>query len=248
MAHSFVSSFEREIDAFRAYVASFPRNAILLIDTYDTIEGARNAVRVAEEMARRGEKLLGVRIDSGDMTATAIEVRRILDEANLHGVKIIGSGGLDEFALADLAAANAPYDSYGVGTKMGTSADAPWTDIAYKLVEYQSRPVLKLSPGKASRPGKKQVFRQREGEAKLARDIIGLRNEQLSGEPLLKEVLRDGGRVLADPSLAELREVFAADWAVLPATIKALRDPSRFPVELSEQLEALSAETALRIA
>jgi nicotinate phosphoribosyltransferase len=248
MAHSFVSSFEREIDAFRAYVKSFPGNAVLLIDTYDTIEGTRNAVQVAREMIGRGQKLLGVRIDSGDMAAAAIEVRRILDEANLHEIKIIGSGGLDEFALADLAAANAPYDSYGVGTKMGTSADAPWADIAYKLVEYQSRPVLKLSPGKASCPGKKQVFRQREGETRLTRDIIGLRNEQISGQPLLKEVLRDGKKVLADPSLAEMRGVFAADWAALPEAVKALRNPSRFPVESSDRLETLRAETAAKIA
>lgn len=248
MAHSFVSSFEREIDAFRAYVRSFPGNAILLIDTYDTIEGARNAIRVAKEMAGRGEKLLGVRIDSGDMTAAAIEVRRILDEANLHEVKIIGSGGLDEFALADLAAANTPYDSYGVGTKMGTSGDAPWVDMAYKLVEYQSRPVLKLSPGKASCPGKKQVFRQRDSNGKLTRDIIALRDERVSGEPLLKEVLRDGRRVAADPSWAELRDIFAADWAALPDAVKALRKPSRFPVESSRQLEALRAGTAAQIA
>jgi nicotinate phosphoribosyltransferase len=247
MAHSFVSSFEREIDAFRAYVKSFPGNAILLIDTYDTIQGARNAVEVAREMIGRGQKLLGVRIDSGDMAAAAIEVRRILDAANLREVKIIGSGGLDEFALAELAAANAPYDSYGVGTKMGTSADAPWADMAYKLVEYQARPVLKLSPGKVSCPGKKQVFRQRDGETRFARDIIGLRDEQVSGEALLKEALRHGRKVSADPSLAELREVFAADWAALPEAVKALRDPSCFPVESSDRLETLRAETTAKI-
>ncbi len=248
MAHSFVSSFEREIDAFRAYVKSFPGNAILLIDTYDTIQGARNAVQVAREMIDREQKLLGVRIDSGDMAAAAIEVRRILDAANLPEVKIIGSGGLDEFALADLAATNAPYDSYGVGTKMGTSADAPWADMAYKLVEYQARPVLKLSPGKVSCPGKKQVFRQRDAETRFARDIIGLRDEQLSGEALLKEVLRDGRRVPADPSLVDLRKVFAAEWAALPEAVKALRDPSRFPVESSDRLEALRTATAAKIA
>jgi nicotinate phosphoribosyltransferase len=136
MAHSFVSSFEREIDAFRAYVASFPNNAILLIDTYDIVTGAKNAVHVAKEMAAGGHKLLGVRIDSGDLASAAIEVRRILDDAGLTEVKIIGSGGLDEFELERFT--TAPFDSYGVGTKMGVSADAPFTDIAYKLVEYQN--------------------------------------------------------------------------------------------------------------
>ena len=143
MAHSFVMSFDREIDAFRAYVASFPDNAILLIDTYDTVAGARNAVQVAKEMAVHGKKLIGVRIDSGDLAAQAREVRRIFDEANLPDCKIIGSGGLDEYELAQLAAANVPFDSYGVGTKMGISADAPWTDISYKLVEYHDRPAIR---------------------------------------------------------------------------------------------------------
>ncbi len=152
MAHSFVSSFEREIDAFRAYAASFPNSAILLIDTYDTLAGANNAVQVAKEMASRGQKLMGVRIDSGDLASLAVEVRRILDAADLNDVKIIGSGGLDEFDIERLA--GAPYDSYGVGTKMGVSADAPFADIAYKLVEFQNRPVMKLSTGKASWPGK----------------------------------------------------------------------------------------------
>src|SRR6185436_9082059 len=132
----------------RAYVASFPDKAILLIDTYDTIAGAKNAVQVAKEMAGRGRKLLGVRIDSGDLEASAKEVRRIFDAEGFTDVKIIGSGGLDEFDLERLAAA--PFDSYGVGTKMGMSADAPWADMAYKLVEYQERPVLKLSTGKRS--------------------------------------------------------------------------------------------------
>ena len=134
MAHSFVSSFEREIDAFRAYVASFPQNAILLIDTYDTLAGARHAVQVAKEMTARGQKLLGVRIDSGDLAELARQVRKIFDEANLTELKIIGSGGLDEYDLAEFSAANVPFDSYGVGTKMGTSADAPWTDMPELLL------------------------------------------------------------------------------------------------------------------
>jgi nicotinate phosphoribosyltransferase len=155
MAHSFVSSHECEIDAFRNYVKSFPKHSILLIDTYDTIAGARNAVAVAKEMAARGEKLQGVRIDSGDLASLAGEVRKIFDEAELKELKITGSGGLDEYNLADLSAAGAAYDSYGVGTKMGISADAPWLDIAYKLVEYDNRSVLKLSPGKSFMAGEK---------------------------------------------------------------------------------------------
>jgi nicotinate phosphoribosyltransferase len=247
MAHSFVMSFDREIDAFRAYVASFPDNAILLIDTYDTVAGARNAVQVAKEMAVHGKKLIGVRIDSGDLAAQARAVRRIFDEANLPDCKIIGSGGLDEYELAQLAAANVPFDSYGVGTKMGISADAPWTDISYKLVEYHDRPVLKLSTGKASWPGKKQVFRVRDGNGQAQRDLIGLRDEKLSDETLLKEVMRDGRRSETYPSLAEIRRVFEADFAALDDSVKAIRQPRVYPVEFSPSLQALRDEITLKI-
>ena len=248
MAHSFVMSFDREIDAFRAYVASFPDNAILLIDTYDTVAGARNAVQVAKEMAVHGKKLIGVRIDSGYLAAQARAVRRIFDEANLPDCKIIGSGGLDEYELAQLAAANVPFDSYGVGTKMGISADAPWTDISYKLVEYHDRPVLKLSTGKASWPGKKQVFRVRDGKGQAQRDLVGLRDEKLPGESLLKEVMRNGRRSETYPSLGEIRRVFEADFAALDDSVKAIRQPRVYAVELSPSLRALRDEITERMA
>jgi nicotinate phosphoribosyltransferase len=246
MAHSFVSSFEREIDAFRAYVASFPNNAILLIDTYDIAGGARNAAKVAAEMARRGQRLLGVRIDSGDLAAGAVEVRRILDAAGLKDVKIIGSGGLDEFDLEHLAAA--PYDSYGVGTKMGVSADAPFADFAYKLVEFEDRPVMKRSAGKISWPGRKQLLRQSGEGARMEKDIIAARDEQISGAGLLREVMRDGRTVSPPPSLKEIRERLAADLAAAPEGVKAIRAPARFPVEFSAELRALRDQVAKRSA
>ena len=246
MAHSFVSSFEREIDAFRAYVASFPTKAILLIDTYDTISGAKNAVQVAKEMASRGEKLLGVRIDSGDLAAAAIDVRRIFDAEGLTEVHIIASGGLDESDLERLGAA--PFDSYGVGTRMGVSADAPWADIAYKLVEYQDRAVLKLSTGKASWPGKKQVFRQTAENRKAERDIIGLRDEEIEGESLLEQTVCDGRRTSTVPTLIEMRERLVADLATLPESVQAIRQPGHFPVEFSPKLKALRDEIAKKSA
>ena len=244
MAHSFVSSFEHEIDAFRAYVASFPKNAILLIDTYDTLAGARNAAQVAKEMADRGQNLIGVRIDSGDMAVSALEVRRILDGAGLTDVKIIGSGGLDEFEIDRLAAV--PYDSYGVGTKMGVSGDAPWADIAYKLVAYDGRPVLKLSTGKSSWPGGKQLFRQKNAQGQTAKDIIALRDEKISGESLLTEVMRHGATSTVYPTLLEAREMLAADLAALPEDVKRIREPTRFPVEFSPELKALREDCAAK--
>lgn len=249
MAHSFVSSFAREIDAFRAFVASFPDNSILLIDTYDTIAAAHKAVSVAEEMAARGQRLQGVRIDSGDLVQLAKEVRNIFDAAGMKDAKIIGSGGLDEYDLADFSNVDAPYDSYGVGTKMGVSGDAPWSDIAYKLVEYAGHPVLKLSPGKISWPGKKQVFRQRDSRRQLQRDIIGLRDENVPGtEPLLHKVMDRGKVVPPQPTLDDSRTTLRQEFASLPESAKAIRNPSSFPVAFTPKLTALLEQTEEEVA
>ena len=249
MAHSFVISFEREIDAFRSFVASFPDNSILLIDTYDTLAGARKAVEVAHEMAHQGQRLRGVRIDSGDLAALAKEVRRIFDDAGLTDVKIIGSGGLDEYDLAALADADAPYNSYGVGTRMGVSADAPWFDMAYKLVEYNGRPVLKLSTGKVSSPGKKQIFRFTDAQGRLQRDVIALRNEELSGaEPLLRKVMEKGEMKGTYPSLKEIRKNFLEEFSRLDEWTKAIHNPASYPVELSPRLKQLKEEIEQQVA
>jgi nicotinate phosphoribosyltransferase len=238
MAHSFVSSFEHEIDAFRAFVSSFPDHSTLLIDTYDTIAGAHKAVQVAKEMTARGQRLQGVRIDSGNLANLALDVRKIFDKVGLQDVKIIGSGGLDEYDLADYSDTNIPYDSYGVGTKMGVSADAPWSDIAYKLVEYDQRSVVKLSPGKVSLPGKKQLFRISDKQGQLHKDIIALRDEKVAGaETLLKRVMT-GGKITAPvPSLEESRSGFLSEFAKLPEPIKRIRDSENYPVEKSSGLQ-----------
>ncbi|MBI2358222.1 MAG: nicotinate phosphoribosyltransferase [Deltaproteobacteria bacterium] len=240
MAHSFVSSFEREIDAFRSFVSSFPDNSILLIDTYDTLAGARSAVEVAREMAARGGRLRGVRIDSGDLARLAREVRAILDGAGLPDVKIIGSGGLDEYDLAVLSEVKAPYDSYGVGTKMGVSEDAPWFDMAYKLVEYNGRPVLKLSTGKATVPGRKQVFRFVDASGRLERDLIGLRGEALSGAEALLQKVMEGGRPTGGyPSLNEIRRRFTEEFRRLDERIKAIHNPRLYPAGWTPELAEL---------
>jgi len=239
MAHSFVMSFEREIDAFRAYAAAFPRSTILLVDTYDTLTGARNAATVGQEMAERGEALIGVRLDSGDLAGLAVAVRKILDDCGLRQVKIFGSGGLDEYDLADYSSKQVPIDSYGVGTKMGTSADAPWTDIAYKMVEYAGRPVQKLSTGKTSWPGKKQVFRKTDERGGFVKDKLGLRRETgLEGEPLLEKVM-ENGRPVKSPQLAASRERFLDEFRRLDQAIKSVRHPAIYPIEYSDALQEL---------
>jgi nicotinate phosphoribosyltransferase len=249
MAHSFVSSHNREIDAFRNFVKSFPNNSILLIDTYDTLAGARNAVAVGKEMASHGERLQGVRIDSGDLATLAREVRKIFDAAGMQHAKIIGSGGLDEYDLADFADAGVPYDSYGVGTKMGVSADAPWTDCAYKLVEYGGRPVLKLSTGKVSWPGKKQVYRLCDADGRLNNDFVTRRDENIpDAEPLLKKVMAQGKTLAPLPSLEQSRAAFLEEFSRLPEAVKSIRDPEHFPVEFSAALKELRNAVERKVA
>ncbi len=249
MAHSFVSSHEREIDAFRSFVKSFPNNSILLIDTYDTIAGARKAVEVGKEMAARGERLQGVRIDSGDLATLAREVRKIFDAANMKDVRIIGSGGLDEFDLAEFSDANVPYDSYGVGTKMGVSGDAPWTDCAYKLVEYDGRPVLKLSTGKVSWPGKKQVYRLRDVNGQLKNDFVTRRDENVAdAEALLTQVMAQGKTVAPLPSLEQSRAAFLEEFSRLPEAVKSIRNPEHYSVEFSAALKELRNAVERKVA
>ena len=249
MAHSFVSSHEREIDAFRSFVRSFPNNSTLLIDTYDTLAGARNAVAVGKEMASRGERLQGVRIDSGDLATLAREVRKIFDAAGMQHVKIIGSGGLDEFDLADFADAGIPYDSYGVGTKMGVSGDAPWFDIAYKLVEYDGRPVLKLSTGKVSWPGKKQVYRLRDADGQLKNDFVTRRDESVpDAEPLLKKIMAQGKILAPLPSLEQSRAAFLEEVSRLPEPMKSIRNPEHYSVEFSAALKELCDAVERKVA
>lgn len=238
MAHSFVTSFEEESDAFRAFANTFPDSTVLLIDTYDTIEGAKKAAAVAGELAEQGHGLVGVRLDSGDMADLSKKVRKILDEQGLNDVKIFASGNFDEYKLADVLERGAMIDAFGIGTKMGTSADAPYTDMAYKLVQYDGRPVLKLSTGKKSLVSEKQVFRKRDGN-RITGDVIALRQEKGEGEPLLKQVMKGGVREDKTESLKDIRERFKEEFAALEERYKAIRNPAPFPVTLSPELERL---------
>jgi nicotinate phosphoribosyltransferase len=250
MAHSYVQAFPREIDAFRAFTRAFPRASTLLIDTYDTVAAAHKAVAVAREMAARGEQLGAVRLDSGDIVALSREVRRVLDEAGFSGVRIFVSGGLDEEAIDAFLRAGAPIDAFGVGTRMNVSADAPYLDIAYKLVEYAGRDVLKLSTGKVTWPGGKQVWRLRDREGGFAGDILALAEEPApspGAEPLLETVMQDGRRTAPPPSLVQVRQRCAAQLAALPDGARRLSGADRYAVHPSERLVALqrSIETAL---
>lgn len=240
MAHSFVTSFESEIDSFRQYARSFPESTTLLVDTYDTLEGTRKAAVVGLEMQHEGHRLRAIRLDSGDLLDLAHKARAVLDAAGLPEVRIFASGGLDEFEVDALVRAGAPIDAFGVGTKVGVSADAPWTDCAYKLVDYAGRPVLKLSSRKQTLPGPKQVFRYRSPDGTYLRDVIGTAREQAPGaEALLASVMQGGKRLAPEPELNELRQRFGREFASLPERHKLLRSPETYDVRLSEELERL---------
>jgi nicotinate phosphoribosyltransferase len=242
MAHSYVSAFATERDSFRAFARAFPRQTILLIDTYDTIAGAHAAAEVGQEMAARGQRLAGVRLDSGDLAALAPQVRRILDEAGLLDVKLFASGGLDEYEIDRCLTAGAPIDAFGVGTKMDVSADAPYLDMAYKLVSYNGRPVLKTSVGKTTWTGAKQVFRRYGADGQMAGDVVGLADEaapDADAEALLRPVMRAGGLLEPMPTLAAIRARYAAQLAALPAAVRRLHDAAPYAVRFSDRLVAL---------
>jgi len=238
MAHSFVTAFPREIDAFRAYARTFPDGAVLLLDTYDPVAATHAAVEVARELAATGHRLAGVRVDSGELSPLSREVRRILDAGGCAAVPIIVSGGLDEHDVAALLAAGAPVDAFGIGTRVAVSADAPSLDMVYKLVRFDGRDVLKVSPGKETWVGAKQVVRRLGPDGRLSGDVLALAEEPISGggRGLLEPVMRGGELVRGHPPLDELREHCAAGLRALPDGLRQLRDPPAYPVTPSAAL------------
>ncbi len=252
MAHSFIMSYPKEIDAFRAFAKTFPDKSTLLIDTYDDIAGAEKAAVVAKELEAKGMRLGGVRLDSGDLAQTSKKVRKILDSQNLGYAKIFASGDLDEYRISELLSLDAPIDAFGVGTKMGTSADRPYLDGIYKLCETQTvdgefAPIMKLSKNKITLPGRKQVYRFRNGEGAFLKDVIALADEPAEGEPMLKKVMEQGKLTDKLPSLEEIRVFAAENLAQLPQKFKALTNAPSYPVELSEKLQNLVEELKLKI-
>lgn len=249
MAHSFITSFGREIDAFRAFARTFPSHTVLLVDTYDTVAGARKASTVGKEMAKRGERLRGVRLDSGDIARLSRQVRRILDQGGLNQATIFASGAFDEIKIRQVLRRSGVVDAFGVGTKMGVSADAPYLDMAYKMVEYAGRPVLKLSSGKETLVGRKQIFRFYTASGKMDRDLVGLRDDFFEGgESLLRLVMNRGRVVGRRPSLPRLQKRFLEEFSRLDEKYKRIeRDGPRFRVALSPRLRRLQALVTQKI-
>jgi len=244
MAHSFVMSYTKEIDAFRAFARTFPNKSTLLIDTYDDLAGAEKAATVAKELEKKGCKLDGVRLDSGDLAEISKKVRKLLDDKELNYVKIFASGDLDEFKIAELLKNGAKIDAFGVGTKLGTSADKPYVDVIYKLCETMSEngefsPIMKLSEGKVTLPGRKQVYRFKDENGNYSKDMIAIVDEKVKGEPLLTKVMKKGEVTYDLPTLDEIRAATAENMSKLPAKYKKLTNAPAYPVELSQDLENL---------
>jgi len=237
MAHSYIEAFEHEADAFSTFADDFPERTTFLVDTYDTLSGAARAIEVIK--AHDLEHSAGVRLDSGDVMTLAVAIRQLLDEAGLPDVRIFVSGGLDEHDLARFVDADAPIDAAGVGTRLGVSADAPYLDTAYKLVAYDGRPTTKLSEGKTTLPGPKQVFRG----AGLS-DQIGRREEPTPAgtTPLLEVAMRSGRRVGPPGTVVAARARFETDLAELPAAAGDLLHPVAPAAVLTPALANLNRE------
>jgi len=244
MAHSFIEAHDSEVEAMRNFAVSRGRRTSLLIDTYDTARAAQRVTDLVGELRHSGSaaQVQGVRIDSGDLGAQARSVRQILDQGGCRDVEIILSGSLDEDRIESLLAAATPVNAFGVGTRLNVSEDAPSLDMAYKLQEYAGKPRRKRSPGKETWPGRKQVYRRRNDAGQLSGDTLALHDEDPTGEPLLREVMRDGRPLAPPPALAAVRAYCRERVGELPAALRTLHPATGagYAVQVSERLRSLA--------
>jgi nicotinate phosphoribosyltransferase len=247
MAHSFIEAWDDEAAAFEAFARARPDNLVLLIDTYDTLAAALKVVALAPHLRAAGITIRAVRLDSGDLVELSKGVRQILDAGGLTEVSIFASGGLDEHEIARLLAAGAPIGGFGVGTSLTTSSDRPALDCAYKLQEYAGVARRKYSSGKATWPGRKQVWRRFGANGRMAGDTISLADDRQEGEPLLVPVMREGGRVGPAQTLAQGRERVARELARLPDALRRLDRAEPYPVAVADALKRLAADVDRRV-
>lgn len=242
MAHSFIQAHDDEMEMFEKFADANPDNVVLLLDTYDTEEAAKKTVALAPRLKQRGITIKGVRLDSGDLAEHARSVRRILDEGGLGKATIFASGNLDERAVQTLVESEAPIDGFGIGSRLDTSADAPYLDCVYKLQEYAGRPRRKRSEGKSTWPGRKQVFRFQDAK-EMQRDVVTLEDDPIAAEPLLQPAMRRGQRLEPPEKLSDVRKRAKENLARLPKRLRSLEPASpAYPVEISPPLRRL-AET-----
>jgi nicotinate phosphoribosyltransferase len=242
MAHSYIQAHTDEMEAFEHFTHSFPHDSVLLIDTYDTEAAAQKVVLLGHKLAQTGIRVKGVRLDSGDLAAHSYQVRRILDGGGLRDASIFASGNLDEYRLSALIAADAPIDGFGIGTALDVSSDSPSLDFAYKLQEYSGKARRKRSEGKATWPGRKQVYRSYDAsDGGMMGDIIALeKNDPQAGDPLIKPAMREGKRVGELVPLSDVRLHTLAGYDRLPKPMTTLEQAPAYPVEISPSLRALA--------
>ncbi|MFC1803742.1 nicotinate phosphoribosyltransferase [Thermoproteota archaeon] len=240
MAHSFVMGFSDEIDSFRAFAHTFPNNTVLLIDTYDTLEGARKAATVAMEMEKEGHRLLGVRLDSGEMESLAEQVREILDDSGLDYVRIVLSSDLNEYKIEKYTRVNTPVDFYGVGTEMITAKPVAALSGVYKLVEDTLGPRIKLSESKRTYPGRKQVYRVMDEDGVFLFDVLEFEGEYYEGIPLLEQVVKDGKRTRDAVPLKAVREYCLSCVERLPEGVKKVRVTEPYQLKIGPELMSLT--------
>ncbi len=248
MAHSYVMAFGDEEAAFRAFARDFPERSTLLIDTFDTERGARRAARVALDLRAEGIRVSGVRIDSGDLASLARSVRAILDDAGLRDMRIFLSGDLDERRIAEIVREGSPADAFGVGTQLGTSADAPYLGGVYKLVDDAGGPKMKTSTGKVTLPGRKQVYRV-EVDEYADHDVIALEDEPVSeGRALLRKVMAAGHRLGDREALDAARDRARRAIGGLPPALRSLDPaPAPYAVVLGPRLAALQSQLSAQL-
>ncbi len=243
MAHAFIQAHDEELAAFEHFARAQPDNVVLLIDTYDTEVAASKVVELAGHLAEEGIPIKGVRIDSGDLAEHARKVRKILDDGGHPEITIFASGNLDEYALAELIKKEAPINGFGIGTHLDTSADRPYLDYVYKLQEYAGIARRKRSEGKATWPGRKQVYRYRDGQGRLAYDLLTLEADPHPGEPLIKPVMRAGKRLASPEPLSHMRDRVAEGLASLPERLRGLEQTTPpYEVRVSEAIQRLAAQ------
>ena len=249
MAHSFVQAHDDEAEAFEHFADAQPDNVILLIDTYDTEAAAEKVVALAPRLQQKGIRIKGVRLDSGELADLARNVRRILDAGGLTDVRILASGNLDEEAVRTLVESDAPIDDFAIGTRLDTSVDVPYLDCVYKLQEYAAQARRKRSTGKATWPGRKQVYRQLGPDGRMAGDILSLEDDPQQGQPLLQLVMRAGQRLHPSPPLSAVRQHAAAELARLSDHLRQLELEPPYAVSiappLSQLAEAVDRRTSL---
>jgi nicotinate phosphoribosyltransferase len=247
MAHSFIQSYDDEMEAFEEFARARPQNLTLLIDSYDTEAAAHKVVALAPRLRGSGITIGAVRLDSGDLIALSKSVRRILDDGALREVRIFASGGLTEDSVASVLRAGAPIDGFGMGTSLTTSSDVPSLDCVYKLQEYAGLSRRKRSTGKATWPGRKQVWRSYGADGRMLADVLSIESDQHNGDPLLERTMEGGRRIAPSPQLAALRERAARNLARLPEPLRRLDSDASYPVQIGDRLRRLVDEVDMRL-